>query len=724
MTGPDALEGPPAQDLTTRKWTLGSWIAGASLALIVAVLLYLCGRPLATSDLWWHLEMGEVYATTGLWPAGDPLLHTAHADAPIQHEWLFDVAVHGVDRWLGFQGLRALHVLAVAVSLWLAHSIFRRRSRTPTAAFFATALFAVLASWRFVQLRPDLLSISATLLLYRLLLEPDDPPSWRRIAAAVLLLLVWANAHSLFGVGVLLLGAGLAAALTQAILADRLAPGGATSEVEWLRVRRLAAALGLGLLATLLNPRGLAQHLTFVTSSRESAIWEIADEWLPFDLLSWREMGNSLGFSEWLLTDLTFAGFVVVAALGVVRLYRRATLEALREASPILFALSVAAIVAILVSVRFLWLTFFPLLFLLSNERRLASRAATGASGLLAIASLGLAAAHPAMTTVQTYAPEAPDSPAAYLFQPVNEFKFHADAVRFLEATGVEGNLFNTYRLGGFLAYRLAPRLRTFIDSRTEHYPVEIYREYVQVTRMEGAQPGESFRDLLDRRGVDLFVGVGIPPTKPGRRFTTAHLENAPEWLLVSRSIRHGIYLRSNERNRENLRRIAAYYEREGVPFDPLLGFDALAVLRDQPDWAEAHGMVPSGHSERLRDRLSADPRVRLQALEALGRTYVQLGAYEEQIGVDREAVLLRPRAKSPQRRLVYGLLRLGRTQEALESARALQRIDPTDRRSADFLSVAQRIAQLRADPRAAPGGSEPHAASPPPEALLNRLAP
>lgn len=134
--------------------------------------------------------------------------------------------------------------------------------------------------------------------------------------------------------------------------------------------------------------------------------------------------------------------------------------------------------------------------------------------------------------------------------------------------------------------------------------------------------------------------------------------------------------------------------------------------------------MVPSDYSERLRERLSDDPRARFLALEALGRTYVQLGAYEQQIEVDRETVLLRPRAKSPQRRLVYGLLRLGQTEQALESARALLRIDPTDRRSADFLSVARRIARLRADPRAAPDGSEPPAASPPPEALLNGLAP
>ena len=67
---------------------------------MVGLLLYLCGGTLDTSDLWWHLKMGEVYATQGPWPAGDPLLHTAHDHAPVQHEWLFGVALHAIDRIL------------------------------------------------------------------------------------------------------------------------------------------------------------------------------------------------------------------------------------------------------------------------------------------------------------------------------------------------------------------------------------------------------------------------------------------------------------------------------------------------------------------------------------------------------------------------------------------------------------------------------------------------
>ena len=49
---------------------------------------------------------------------------------------------------------------------------------------------------------------------------------------------------------------------------------------------RLAAALLLGLFVALLNPRGVEQHLTFFSSTGNTAVWYVTDEWshfYPFD---------------------------------------------------------------------------------------------------------------------------------------------------------------------------------------------------------------------------------------------------------------------------------------------------------------------------------------------------------------------------------------------------------------------------------------------------------
>ena len=92
-------------------------------ALVVALVLLLAAAPLYTDDLWWHLTAGETYLREGLWPAGDGTLHTGLATGPVQHEWLFGVIVHLVDRVAGFPGLRVLHSVAVVLILARAWSV-------------------------------------------------------------------------------------------------------------------------------------------------------------------------------------------------------------------------------------------------------------------------------------------------------------------------------------------------------------------------------------------------------------------------------------------------------------------------------------------------------------------------------------------------------------------------------------------------------------------------
>ena len=87
-------------------------VAALCLGLLALLLLYIAGGPILPDDLWWHVKMGEVYATEGPWPAADPLLHTAHPDAPVQHEWLFGVPLHAINQAFGLQALRITHILA------------------------------------------------------------------------------------------------------------------------------------------------------------------------------------------------------------------------------------------------------------------------------------------------------------------------------------------------------------------------------------------------------------------------------------------------------------------------------------------------------------------------------------------------------------------------------------------------------------------------------------
>jgi len=299
---------------------LASAIAALACAATIALLIYLAARPLDTSDMWWHLKMGEVYLDQGLWPDADPLLHTAHADAPVQHEWLFGVALHAIAQVSGFYGLRVVHALAVLAIVCFGFALFRRRADPGrgglACACLALSLFVTLSWWRLFQLRPDLLSIAATLLLYALLLAAPEPPSRRRVAAAAALMLVWANAHSLFALGLALLVAALLGLLLQALLERWRCPVSRDVARAGPRARRLGEALAFGILTSLLNPRGVDQHLTFLTSTSETGIWSVRDEWTHFDPLHFGHYAaGSVSYASWLAADALLLREAAIARL-------------------------------------------------------------------------------------------------------------------------------------------------------------------------------------------------------------------------------------------------------------------------------------------------------------------------------------------------------------------------------------------------------------------------
>jgi len=654
-------------------------LASVGLLVLAALVVGLAGGPLTTNDLWWHLAHGRAYAASGPWLASDPCLATA-VSVPEPHQWLFALAAHGVERGLGLHGLRLLHALAAVGILWLAFARFRHAAGRLVPACFATAVFLVLSWYRVVQLRPELFTILATLLLCMLLFEPRLP-SWRRVFAAVLLLAVWANVHAAFLVGPLLIAAAGAGVLVRWIFGD--------AALERRRAGRLAATLVLGLLAALANPRGVGQHLAFLSAAEHGGIWAVVDEWARFDPFAHTNFYPAVSPLAWWTADALIAGFVVIAVIGGFRFARVPSAARLDEVDPVKLALGIAGIVAMLTSIRFLWLAVFPLLFVLCALRRWP---AVRLDPVLAGATLLLAATYPWFGGFEALASLQTRSARSWFEEAYTGRRFFDEGVRFLEATGVRGNLFHTHAMGGMLCHRLGPDVRTFVDG-SMNFPPEVSRDYQNVNTDRGTRVGENRLDVLDRHEIDFFFGVGVPMggerTDESGVYTAASLDGAGDWIPVSRSLRHAIYVKRDPRNAENLRRIAEWYAAQGVPFDARSGLDPGAVIRARPGWAETEGLVPQGYGELLAAAAPASAR-RVGALEALGLGYALVGAYEEQVANDRVAVALRPRAPAPRRRLIYGLLRLGRFEAARREAAALLRLAPDDPRSRAFVRAAE----------------------------------
>jgi len=712
------------RDVEAAVGRVASLVAIVSLVSLLASLLWLVGRPVGTDDVWWHLALGERYAAQGPLLAEDPLLHTAERP-PAPVAWLFDVALHASERALGFQGLRVLHVGLVAGILALAYALFRRESGSRLAACLATSVLLSLAWYRFMQLRAALFTILAVLLLYRLLLE-DARLSWRRVFGSAALFGIWANVHAAFLIGPLLIAAALLGSGIREIM------------IRWGRARsgsdlpgddsnaqfagRLVAALVLGLLVSLLNPQGFGQHLTLLDPTPSPELSHVADDWMPFDPLAFGDVRTRLGPLIWVLTD---ALLLLVPGLGIaagLRFLRRPTRRALHAADPVLFGVTAASLVAILSAIRFQWLAVFPLLYVLRAGKGLWGEAREHAPSWRLLPALGCAALVPAFLLSSGYAPSAfgvPSKASDYLEMSFSSGKYYSHSVWFLRDAELEGKLWNDYFMGGYLGYWLAPRIRCFVNG-TLNFPPDVGVDFAAIKDQRGVRPGERFLDVLERRSVNLVLGVGLPMARDprlARLYTTPLLEGAPGWLLVFRDLRSAVYLRDDVANAENLRRVQRYYARAGVPFDPARGFDALAAERARPAWAVAHGLVPSDFKRIRAASRAPKPRLRARALDRLAGLYGALGAHEEQVILDTELLGLRPNSKSALRRLVQGLLLLGRPDEALSHAQTLQRIDARDARPRVFLAIARRAVAQAGD--APPARDAPVQA---PEAAIHRL--
>ena len=685
-----AASGPPASRFDARAVTVT--VAAAGLLFVVALSLYLAGAPIFTNDFWFHLKMGEVYWLEGPWPGADPMLHTAHEHAPIQHEWLFGILLHGLERTTGFFGIRIAHALSVLAILGLVYGMARRASANTLVACLIATAFAILAWTRLHQLRPDLLSIPATFLTYKLFMASHGVPTRSRWIAFACMMLIWANSHSLFALAPLLLFAGLLGTLVRAGAEWYLIEPASRREVlsSTRRVALvLALAIGVSLAVSLLNPRGIEQHLTFISSSQDSAIWSVKDEWSHFD--PWVAANNPSTVSPLLfgLMDGILIAFVLTTLAGIFSLVRR-RMETLARFDPVAFGLGLASIVAIFVSVRFLWLAIFPLLFIgraLGHrlaDSRMRSDSREIVCWVLALATLGLGIQFYRVGGYQTTADRLPDTVSEYLSTPYLSRKFHVAGVQFLRDTQVEGRLFNSYGMGGFLGYWLSPRLSTYIDSRTEHYPPEVVTEYTRITRMRKFAGRYTYLDTLDSREVDFFFGVGMPVGFVGHAepSTTAHLEGMPGWVVVSRSLNHAIYLRAHPRNADNFAKIERYYADQGVTFDRKRGIDVAATVAYNINWALAHDMLTPGQAERMALRQSADSWDRAAGLEVLAQVYVLGGAYAAADAVERELAQLGRVSNASLRRQVYGAIKLDRPAKAARAAAELLRKYPEDANS------------------------------------------
>jgi hypothetical protein len=399
-------------------------------------------RPIYEPDLWWHLAQGRENASRHL--VRSNVFSFTYPDYRQQYTpWLSDTVGYLAWRALGGAGVQALQALCLAVTLLLLYLACRVRAPPWSAAAILFIGFVILEP-RAIP-RPHLVSFAgmaaAVLLVER---------AWARRSAtpllwAVPLVAAWSNLHVECVFGVLLIGIYAACELIRPSALDRQ---------EALRAAGVAALCGLAVMA---NPYGwglLGYLYENLSVPRMLVIAELRPPYLPDYRAFW----------------------VYVAAGGLLLLLLQPRTLTLGEV--------IAATTFAAAGARYLRLT--PLVLLATAPMlaaRLPALAARGIDRRAIVITAACAAIFLSRIPVRLLATELRVGTMAVA---PPQF-FSSEAVAFIESAGLEGPVFNSPNLGGYLAWTLHPRVRIFQDSRLQAYPPEHFRSILLAWRDQRA---------------------------------------------------------------------------------------------------------------------------------------------------------------------------------------------------------------------------------------------
>ncbi|MCK2097707.1 hypothetical protein [Thauera aromatica] len=467
---------------------------GLSWPLLVAVaaLVGILGKSrvdalLRDADTYWHLATGRWILEHAAVPQNDPFSHSMPGAAWTAHEWLSEVVLAGVFQVAGWPGLVVGVVLVFAATLaYLTRFLLARME--PAHALLFTALAAGMLMGHLLA-RPHVLVWPLLALWVGALVnavEDGRSPSWWLLA----LLVLWANLHGSFTLGLALAAALAVEAVSNCTVGQRRA-------MVW----RWAKFLGLAVVAAMITPSGWQGLWYPVQVTNMTFALDVIQEW------------RSPDFHKFQIIELWLMLLLAIACSGRVRL-------------PLLRLILVLGLAHLaLKHQRHIAVLGLVAPFLMASPLASQWRATRGAGGdvksvdrifaaLASPARWGAVVAAAILTTLLIGS-----GLQAGRFTPASATTPEA-AVNAAIQSGVAGPVLNSYNFGGYLIYRGVP---VFIDGRADIYGDALLERYIQALQLETT---DKLPDLLaDYRIAWTLLEPGTP--------AVALLDRLPGWRRI-----------------------------------------------------------------------------------------------------------------------------------------------------------------------------------------------
>lgn len=492
----------------TKTQRFAFWFAVA----IILVYTVTYSRPIRDGDYFWHLSTGKWIVEHQTLPTAEPFKFTYSTLEPGTHifdhnklflrcYWLGDIFLYAL-YLLGGPGTVVLLRMAAYAGL-LGWTLTRMRRNEAGLLGFVTAVAMGIMFTYLPNERPQLFAyLLFPAVLY--LLDGLDGKTGRELkrqsALLCLALLVWANVHGSYILGIVLLGLYMAGLAVEVLLGRR--------PLRWADALPPLAAM----LATLLNPNGwglIADYLYHYGESGPAASYEGLS---VISLLV-------LGFKSGSLRSVYLPFWVCLVTVAIVLLVR------IRTMKPWHLLVAVAVGVMSISALRHMIYIFLLLPLLAPYFSRLVPMNIVGTVVVVLMVVFGYKVIDSRnMLTID------------------EDRRFPKKAVAFMAQVPTQGNLFNFYDWGGYVPLHLTGQT-TFIDGRT--LVPKVQWDY------EAVIAGTGWDRILAFYDVNTVLIPGFSAHNGSLNPVIVQLAQSPGWALIYWDDASTIFVRRTPANRE-----------------------------------------------------------------------------------------------------------------------------------------------------------------------------
>lgn len=432
-------------------------------ALIFIAIVVADSTRLADPDLWGHVRFGQDVLAQRRLIFYDQYSYSAPGHLWLNHEWLTEVLMGAIYNAFGTVGLNLMKFACSAATI-IFLALAMEETESPALVQFAILIAASVPLATHLQFRPQIFTFALMSSLLAILSRYNyrgRAPVW----LAIPILVVWANLHGGFIMGVAALGT-----FTAVVFAQDLSLGRGMRRTMWLLAITAASTI-----ATLATPYGVGTWQAVIHALQNPHTRTAIVDWLSLPdslLLHWRQ-GRVAGVAGKILALAMFA------ALGVT------FIQTPRGGDIALISIAALMIAAAFLAVRNLPLAVIATVTPLARHTALVLEARRERLGLpMAHAKDRSPTINQLMVAVAAF--ELLILTGLFSKKMAASDPYPAGAISYMKEHHLSGNILADFQWGEYVIWHMPPASKVFIDGRYDTvYPPKVIDDYLAFTHGE-----------------------------------------------------------------------------------------------------------------------------------------------------------------------------------------------------------------------------------------------